>query len=113
MFWIHHLLTNLSAEIPEFKYHGVDVVESVISKSVIKFKEMAPRWKMTKMDISKDPLPTGYDLVFSRDALQHLPLNLVADALKNIALTSNAKYLLVGSYFEENRNDRYRRLFSY
>ncbi len=63
---IRLLLANLSAGITDFKYHGVDLAESIISKSIIRFKDQS---SMTKTDKSKDSLTTGYDLVFSRDAL--------------------------------------------
>ena len=42
-------------------------------------------------------LPSGYDLIHTRDALQHLECTLIASALHNFAW-SGAKYLLVGSY---------------
>jgi len=40
------------------------------------------------------PVPSGYDLILCRDALQHLPLLSVVDALENFA-RSDARYLLV------------------
>ena len=106
MSWIPLLLTNISSEIPNFKYHGVDVVNSIIAKSQEKYQHMAPLWRMSTIEISREPLPTGYDLIFSRDALQHLPLLLVIDCLENFARTNRSKYLLVGSYYtySDNRN---------
>ena len=104
MSWIPTLLVNLSQNIANFRYHGVDVVDSIIRKSQIKYKHFSPRWQVTAMDISKESLPTGYDLIFSRDALQHLPLNIVVDTLENFSRTKGSKYLLIGSYFKENAN---------
>ena len=48
------------------------------------------------------------DLVFSRDALQHLPLSYVHSFLHNVR-DSGAKYLLVGSYLNESTT-QYRNL---
>ena len=49
------------------------------------------------MDASHEPLPRGYDLIFSRDSLQHLPIGSAYKFLHNVR-QSGAKYLLVGSY---------------
>jgi hypothetical protein len=49
------------------------------------------------VDASHEPLPAGYDLVFSRDSLQHLPIASAYKFLHNVR-ASGAKYLLVGSY---------------
>ena len=49
------------------------------------------------------PLPQGQDLIFSRDALQHLPLDYAFSFLANVK-RSGAKYLLVGSYVDGGAN---------
>ena len=49
------------------------------------------------VDYSAQPLPKGYDLVFSRDSLQHIPMHGAWQFLNNVR-ASGAKYLLVGSY---------------
>jgi hypothetical protein len=49
------------------------------------------------IDYASQPLPKGYDLVFSRDSLQHVPLHGTWQYLNNVR-ASGAKYLLVGSY---------------
>jgi hypothetical protein len=43
-------------------------------------------------------VPADYDLIFSRDALQHLPYEKVINALERFSMAENTKYLLVGSY---------------
>ena len=40
-------------------------------------------------------LPRGFDLIHTRDALQHLSCRSIVAALRTLA-TSNARYLLVG-----------------
>lgn len=51
------------------------------------------------IDYASQPLPKGYDLVFSRDSLQHIPLHGTWQYLNNVR-ASGAKYLLVGSYIK-------------
>ena len=107
MSWIPLLLKNITREIKDFKYYGVDVVESIINASKLRYKDMSHLWKIDVLDFTQQQLPLDYDLILSRDALQHLPLEKVIDALKIFSKTSGAKYLLVGSYLEEvdeNRN---------
>jgi len=103
--WMQHVVQNATAEKgPTFKYHGIDIVESVINKSKAIHSQVHPNWKFSLVDITSQPVPQGYDLIFSRDALQHLPLLKVINALENFA-KSNAKFLLVGSY-EHNKLNR-------
>ena len=107
MSWIPLLLKNITREIKDFKYYGVDVVESIINASKLRYKDMSHLWEIDVLDFTQQQLPLDYDLILSRDALQHLPLEKVIDALKIFSRTSGAKYLLVGSYLEEvdeNRN---------
>ena len=42
-------------------------------------------------------VPSGYDLIICRDALQHFSFNLITDALENFS-KSDSKYILLGSY---------------
>jgi SAM-dependent methyltransferase len=108
MKWMPLLLTNLSLETNhKFKYFGVDVVESVINKSLQKFKNFSDEWKFKVVDLTEQPLPENYELIFSRDTLMHLPYVKVVRALKSFSRTKGAKYLLVGSFQnrpEQNQN---------
>lgn len=56
------------------------------------------------VDASHEPLPQGYDLILSRDSLQHLPMVDAYAFLHNV-VNSGAKYLLVGSYLHRERNE--------
>jgi hypothetical protein len=51
------------------------------------------------IDYSNQRLPSGYDLVWSRDSLQHIPMHGAWQFLNNVK-ASGAKYLLVGSYIK-------------
>lgn len=99
------LLNNITNLDEKFRYHGVDIVESVINKVKKRFGEKK-NWKFDSLDITRQPLPTGYDLIYSRDALQHLPLLKVVDALENIANTKDSRYFLVGSYLNSGISER-------
>jgi hypothetical protein len=100
--WMPLLLDNITNEIPDFRYHGVDVVESIIKLSRERYSNR--KWQLSLLDITSQDLPDNYDLIFSRDALQHLPLTKVVDALKIISKTSGSRYFLVGSYLKSGKN---------
>lgn len=53
------------------------------------------------VDYSNQRLPSGYNLVWSRDSLQHIPLHGAWQFLSNVK-ASGAKYLLVGSYVKSS-----------
>lgn len=55
-----------------FRYHGVDVVESVIKKVKEKYSNFSKNCQFSVRDFSTQGLPENYELVFSRDALMHL-----------------------------------------
>ena len=104
MVWMPELLKNLTVSNIFFKYHGIDIVESVITKSREKYANDFKNWNFSLFDLTRGPLPSDYDLIFSRDALQHLPLLAVYEALKSFATANNSRYLLVGSYLENKKN---------
>jgi hypothetical protein len=99
MMWMPLLLANLSLETnKQFRYHGIDVVESVINASKIRFSNFSEEWKFSVIDFSQQNIPDNYELIFSRDALQHLPLEKVINALEMFSISKGSKYLAVGSY---------------
>lgn len=53
---------------------GIDVVCSLIERHKAKYTTAHPGWTFGCVDYANEPLPTGFDLIFSRDSLQHLPL---------------------------------------
>lgn len=103
-FWWPPLFDRIRQRTPCFRYHGVDVVESVIQAS----SEAYAGDKLTTFsvgDITRMPLPAGFDMLLCRDALQHLPLKAVAAALRNIA-AAGPKYALIGSYHTTHTQNR-------
>ena len=57
-----------------FRYHGIDVVESVIERVKRKYANMSSGddWQFSVCDFTAQKMPANYELVFSRDALMHL-----------------------------------------
>lgn len=106
MVWMPIVLRNLTATNPKFRYHGIDVVNKVVSNSRDRFGNEFKNWKFSVFDFSQRPLPSDYDLIFSRDALQHLPLITVVEALKSFSTAKNSRYLLVGSYLNGGTNKK-------
>jgi hypothetical protein len=80
---------------------GVDVVKTLIDTHTERYKASRPHWLFRFGDAASfdnfETIPKNIDVILCRDALQHLPLMLVVQALENM-LTSGARYLLLGSY---------------
>jgi hypothetical protein len=98
MAWMPLVLTNISSSQPAFKFMGTDVVDGLIKEHTSKFANNS-NWQFKCVDYAHEPLPSGYELVFSRDSLQHLPLDGAWMLLNNVR-NSGARYLLVGSYMD-------------
>ncbi len=69
MVWMPLVLQQL----PEVTYTGLDVTCHIVRQHKVTFKDQA-RWRFFCSDVCAQPLVKA-DLVFSRDALQHLTLN--------------------------------------
>ena len=103
MAWMPYVVERLQRFNPSFKYCGVDVVPTVINSNAARFKRMK-NFEFQVVDIAQHPLPIGYEMVWSRDALQHLSYDLIVPALENFAYSST-KYVVIGSYKTgSNRN---------
>ena len=104
MHWMPYLLRDLRGDVHNFSYHGLDIVRSVIEASQVRFANES--WMHFEvLDFTRTPVPAGVELIMCRDALQHLPLAMVVDALEMFS-KSEAQFLLVGSYLgsvAENR----------
>lgn len=98
MHWLPLVLENVTQSMPEFQFMGTDVVCGLTEAHKQTFKKHQ-NWKFSCLDFVNELLPSGYDLVLSRDSLQHLPLDAVWMFLNNVK-ASGARYLLVGSYIQ-------------
>jgi len=104
MHWMHLFLEDVDKIIPNFQFMGVDVVRFLISAHRKRWSNR-PNWRFQVCDISICSLPYGYELIFTRDALQHLPYHLIYSFLENVK-ESDAKYLLAGSYVQEKSGNK-------
>ena len=104
MAWQLPLLKQLAQRHPNFSYLGLDVVESVIEGNrALLAPHVQALWhtglsaEFQKVNLVEERLPRGYDLILSRDALQHNRLEDVWSMLHAYGNT-DARWLLVGSY---------------
>jgi hypothetical protein len=84
---------------------GVDVVENVVAQNNIELKPFQDwaRFEFADLSSPSTKLPPGFDLLLSRDALQHLSYKAIARALRTYC-SSGAKFILVGSYLHPGNN---------
>jgi len=116
--WMNSTLKKVKETIPCFSYMGVDVVSSVITKNHESFSQHSDWVHFSELDLSIyeqksmsnffinrnksnneiSSLPKNFfQLILSRDALQHLSYSAITGALRHYCST-NADWLLVGSY---------------
>jgi hypothetical protein len=91
--WMPLVLKNLPND---FKYIGGDIVPALIDSH----KEKYPQYEFRNIDFVYDEIPKC-DLIFCRDALQHLPVDDIKIALKKF-LNSGAKYLLATTHLRRS-----------
>ena len=96
MHWMPFLLRDLRGDIHNFSFVGIDIVPSVIESNQARFANES--WMHFEvLDFTRALVPAGVQMILCRDALQHLPLGKAVDALEAFS-TSNARFLMVGSY---------------
>ncbi len=86
--WMQSLETKPS------QYIGADIVPELIEANQRTYG--SPSVRFLTLDISKDPLPR-VDLIFCRDCLVHLPLQVAVAAVRNFK-RSGSRYLLTTTY---------------
>ena len=94
--WWPPLLASIRTFIPCYRYHGIDIVESVISQNKKKYAGDALT-SFERVDVSSADLPRNFDLTLTRDALQHLPLLVAIDVIENVA-RAKPRLALFGTY---------------
>jgi hypothetical protein len=99
MYWMPHVLESYAKINPGFHFLGLDVTCSLIAQHKLMFQNNT-NWSFQCLDYTQDPLPLGYDVIISRDSLQHLPIKYAFEFLSNVK-SSKAKYLMIGSYLED------------
>ncbi len=53
MNWVNYILYNLTNEISDFRYYGVDIVDSIINASKIRYENMKKQWKIEVYHMKK------------------------------------------------------------
>ncbi len=87
--WMPLVIKDLPAD---FSYFGGDIVPDLIKRNSARH----PECTFQVIDFVEDELPV-VDMIFSRDALQHLPIPDIKKALENFS-RSGARYLLTTTY---------------
>ena len=82
-------------------YTGVDIVPALIQKHRSKY----PQWHFEQLDYVKQELPISADLIFSREALQHLNFYDVFLALHHFSIQPKVQYLLTTSYETDSNSN--------
>jgi hypothetical protein len=104
MLWMPLVLAEVEREQPGFRFHGSDVVCPLIANHTTTFAHKT-NYAFSCIDYANQRLPSGYDVVWSRDSLQHVPLHATWQFLNNVR-ASGARYLLVGSYIKDTAPNR-------
>jgi len=90
---------------PSVAYCGVDIVAEVIEQNRLRH----PGLNFLALDLAESALPAGADLVFSKETMNHMPLEDAERAIRRFAATG-ARYLLTnvheGSANEAGRDKR-------
>ena len=81
MAWMPLVVERVRKLNKNFQYYGVDVVPTVVAKNKARFKG-SNYYQFKQADISKEKLPSGYKMILSRDALQHLSYELIVPILE-------------------------------
>jgi len=74
---------------PEISYCGVDIVPEVIEMN----KQKYPGVQFLALDLAEKPLPTGVDMVFSKETMNHMPIEDAQQTIDRFRATG-ARYLL-------------------
>ena len=92
--WMKEIVNNFES------YMGCDIVSEIVEANNNKYSNENIKFKV--LNICSDKLDK-VDLIFTRDCLQHLPLDYVIKAINNIK-NSGSKYLIASSmpYIEDN-----------
>ncbi|KAI9002867.1 hypothetical protein DFJ74DRAFT_745624 [Hyaloraphidium curvatum] len=101
-YWWPPLLPQIRSAIPCFEYRGMDIVREVVKNNSRRYED-DPLTSFAVMDVTVGPLPRGYDVILSRDAMQHLPVSAVINAIEQYS-KAEPRYLLIGSYLKSGSN---------
>lgn len=101
--WTESLLQRAADGIPNFRYVGWDVSETAIARARSRMQDY-PWASFQVRDLTSFPIPEGFDMILSRDSLQHLSMADCVKVLQNFA-QAKAKIVVVGSYLPGYNRD--------
>jgi len=87
---------------PEVSYCGIDIVPEVIEQN----RQRHPGVEFMALDLAETPLPTGAELVFSKETVNHMDLPDALKALQRFQDTG-ARYLLTNVHEGAANEDGY------
>lgn len=93
--WMKDIVNNLDF------YTGADIVEKLIISNRKKYANNKINFKIK--DISSSKIDRGYDAIFLRDVLVHLPNQSILNVLDNVK-KSDAKYLIATNFKDITSN---------
>lgn len=93
--WMKAIVTNLDF------YTGADIVEKLIHSNRKNYANDKVNFRIR--DISMNKFDKGYDAIFLRDVLVHLPNEVIIRVLDNVK-KSDAKYLIATNFKDVNDN---------
>ena len=104
--WMSVFLRNRT----DIEYTGMDIVPAIIEHHRETYSDQP--WTFRVHDIVAEPLPTSYDLIFSRDMTQHLT---IADTLRVIQhfSESGSHFSMMSTYPSSSNNERELNLSKY
>lgn len=85
---------------PELSYCGVDIVPEVIEQN----RRKHPELRFEQLDLAESPLPKGADMVFSKETMNHMPLQDAVQAVERFRATG-AKLLLTNVHHNASNED--------
>jgi 2-polyprenyl-3-methyl-5-hydroxy-6-metoxy-1,4-benzoquinol methylase len=83
-------------------YMGADIVEDLIKSNIKRFGTRSVKFKAENIVINQ--IENGYDAIFLRDVLVHLPNEDVLRVLENVK-KSGARYLIATNFREVEENE--------
>ncbi|EOD38061.1 hypothetical protein EMIHUDRAFT_200480 [Emiliania huxleyi CCMP1516] len=102
--WQQALFASLRAANHPLRYHGADIVPFLVESHQRKRRDltsplqgMEANFSVVDFSDRQAALPAGFDLLLSRDGLQHNTLQQIARGLYTFSRAA-AKWLLIGSY---------------
>lgn len=85
--WQPLFLGEVEQQRPNFRYHGVDIVPSVVESNARRWNAAKTNWRFDVADMStaSSPWSEAYDLILVRDVLFHLTYDKIMCALNNFS----------------------------